>query len=116
MMSSPSVQSTERDPDRIQRDTVLNLRIEDLAYGGAGLARIQGFVVFVKHAVPGDLVRVRVGKRKTNHAEAEIEEILESSADRITPPCPMFGTCGGCTWQNLPYEKHLEHKQRQAES
>ena len=103
-------------PKSIQKQALLELEIEDLAYGGKGLARLDGFVVFVAHGVPGDRVRARVTKSKKNHAEARIEEILTPSPDRIEAPCPLFGECGGCNWQNLPYSEQLVHKQRQAES
>ncbi|HUT23738.1 MAG TPA: 23S rRNA (uracil(1939)-C(5))-methyltransferase RlmD [Sumerlaeia bacterium] len=109
--------------DRIQKGTAIELDVEDLAYGGRGIARVAGadpeaarFVVFVSHAVPGDRVRARIVKRKKNHAEAELEEVLSPSPSRVAPPCPLFGTCGGCSWQNLPYGEQLIHKQRQAES
>jgi 23S rRNA (uracil1939-C5)-methyltransferase len=103
-------------PDRIQRDTRLDLTIDDLAYGGKGVARTDGFVVFVDHAVPGDHVMARVTRRKKNHAEAEIAEMIAPSLDRVEAPCPVFGTCGGCSWQNLSYERQLHYKQRLAES
>ncbi|MBN1866265.1 23S rRNA (uracil(1939)-C(5))-methyltransferase RlmD [Candidatus Sumerlaeota bacterium] len=105
-----------RSADKIQRETALELTVEDLAYGGQGIGRIGGFVVFVDQGVPGDRLRVRVTRRRKNHAEARIEEILSPSPHRIVPPCPLFGECGGCTWQNLPYEQQLVHKQRQAEA
>jgi len=70
----------------------------------------------VAHGVPGDRVRVRITKRKKTFAEATIEEIIAPSPDRTDAPCPLFGECGGCSWQNVPYALQLEHKQRQTES
>lgn len=102
--------------DQIQRQSLVEVRIDDLAYGGQGVGRIDGFVVFVRHSVPGDLLRVRITKRKKGHAEGEIEEIIEPSPDRIEAPCPLFGKCGGCSWQNMPYEVQLHHKEKQARS
>ena len=96
---------------KIKRGDIVELTIDDLAYGGAGVGRVDGFVCFVKHSAPGDVVRARVFKRKKNHAEAEIVEIVTPSPDRIEAPCPLFGTCGGCSWQHLPYSKQLEAKQ-----
>jgi 23S rRNA (uracil1939-C5)-methyltransferase len=109
------VTESNTQPERIQRNMVIeNLRIEDLAYGGRGIARFGEFVLFVLHAVPGDVVDVRVTHRKPRYAEAVIEKLREPSPDRIVPPCPLFGTCGGCSWQNIPYSVQLVHKQRQA--
>ena len=101
-------------PDQIQKKTLLDLEIIDLAYGGNGVAKVRDFVVFVEQAVPGDVVRARVTRRQKNHAEAVVEEIVTPSPNRVTPPCPLFGTCGGCTWQNIPYSEQLRHKERQA--
>lgn len=103
-------------PEQIQKRQALELRVDDLAYGGRGIARIEEFVIFVDKAVPGDRVRARVTRRKKNYAEARIDEVLEPSPDRIEAPCPLFGQCGGCTWQNIPYEVQLRHKQKQAEA
>jgi 23S rRNA (uracil1939-C5)-methyltransferase len=83
--------------------------VESLAYGGAGVGRSDGFVVFVRGAVPGDRVRARVGKSKRSYAEATVVELLEASPDRIEPETPH----GGAPWQVLPYERQLEEKQKQ---
>lgn len=91
----------------------LTLRIEDLAYGGAGISRIDGLVVFVRGVVPGDVVRARVRKRRTSFAEADLLEIIHASESRIAAPCKHFGPCGGCQWMNITYEAQLEYKQRQ---
>ena len=104
------------DPAKIQRSSRLELKIDDLAYGGKGIGRVSDFVIFVSNAVPGDMVRARVVKRAKNHAEAVIEEILTPSPKRIPATCPHSGECGGCTWQNLPYAEQLLYKQRLAES
>lgn len=93
----------------------IELDILDLAYGGKGVAKVDNFVVFVAGAVPGDRVRARIVKRQKNHAEAETVEVLRPSPDRVAAPCPLFGRCGGCSWQNLPYSVQLAHKHKQAE-
>ena len=83
----------------------ITLKIQDLARGGAGVARDEsGRVVFVPYTAPGDLVRIRIVETKKNYAQAELIEILEPSPQRQKPPCPVFGRCGGCQWQHLPYE------------
>ncbi len=88
----------------------LELRIDSLAYGGNGVARLDGFVVFVKRGLPGDLVRARVTKVKRSHAEAEAFEVVEPGAPRVDAPCLHFPTCGGCRYQDLDYNAQLEAK------
>lgn len=97
-----------------KKNMQIELEVMDLAYGGKGIARLEGFVIFITGAVPGDRVRARITKARKNHAEGVVEEILRPSRHRVTPPCPLFDTCGGCTWQNLPYAMQLEHKEKQA--
>lgn len=89
----------------------LKLRIDRLSYGGRGVARRDGYVVFVPYTAPGDLVRVRMTRARRSFGEAEVVEVLESSPDRVQPPCPYFGLCGGCAWQHLSYESQLRAKQ-----
>ena len=88
------------------------LTIERLAFGGHGVARLDHYVVFVKRALPGDLVKARIIKRKKDFAEAYISELLQPSKYRIEPPCPYFDWCGGCTWQNMSYQDQLLFKRR----
>ncbi len=87
----------------------LELRVESLAYGGAGVARLDGYVLFVRGAVPGDRVRALVTKSKRQYAEARATEVLEPSPERIEPRAPH----PGAPWQVLPYERQLEEKERQ---
>jgi 23S rRNA (uracil1939-C5)-methyltransferase len=94
---------------RPQRGDELELTIDSLAFGGAGVARTDGYVVFVSGAVPGDRVRAVIGKRKRAYAEARTLEILEPSPDRIAPVADH----PGAPWQVLPYERQLEVKQSQ---
>lgn len=93
----------------------LQLEITDLAFGGAGVARHEGKVYFVPFTAPGDLIRARVTRDKKKFAEAVVEEILRPAPDRVTPPCPYFGSCGGCAYQHLPYAGQLALKHRQVE-
>ena len=88
----------------------LELRIESLAYGGNGVARLNGFVVFVRRGLPGDLVRARVTKVKRGFAEALATEVLEPSDRRVEAPCAHYPACGGCRFQDLAYEAQLEAK------
>src|SRR3954453_3486478 len=94
---------------RPQRGDELDLRIDSLANGGAGVARLDGYVVFVRDAVPGDRVRAVVTKRKKAYAEARAIEVVEPSADRIAP----LADHPGAPWQVLPYERQLEVKAEQ---
>ena len=90
----------------------LEAEITGLAFGGRGIARIDGMAVFVDQAVPGDRAVIRFTRRKKNFAEARLVDILSPSADRVAAPCRYSGFCGGCTWQFLRYEKQLEYKRR----
>lgn len=94
----------------IRKGQMLELKIEKLCFGGRGLARVNGFAVFVERTVPGDEVRARVFRRKKNHAEARVVELITPSPFRVVPPCPYSGFCGGCPWQFLDYEKQLSAK------
>jgi 23S rRNA (uracil1939-C5)-methyltransferase len=87
----------------------LELTVESLAHGGAGVARHEGFVVFVRGAVPGDRVRARVSKSKRSFAEADVAELLEPSPERVEPAAPH----PGAPWQVLPYECQLREKEAQ---
>jgi 23S rRNA (uracil1939-C5)-methyltransferase len=101
---------------RPHRGEDLELEIESLAHGGRGVARSNGYVVFVAGALPGDRVRARVGKAKRNHAEAHTLELLRPSTDRVADRCLHAGEpCPGATWQGLPYERQLAHKAEQCE-
>src|SRR5258708_4100669 len=95
----------------VTRDEELELDIESLAYGGNGVARLNGFVVFVRRGLPGDRVRARVTKVKRSHAEALATEILSSGPQRVAAPCTHFPACGGCRFQDLAYEAQPEQKQ-----
>ncbi len=97
----------------LKKGEELELRIDSLAYGGNGVGRLDGFVVFVRRALPGDTVRARITKVKGNHAEAATVELLEPSPSRVDPPCMHFGACGGCRFQDLAYEAQIDEKQTQ---
>jgi 23S rRNA (uracil1939-C5)-methyltransferase len=97
----------------VAKDEELELRIDSLAYGGNGVARLNGFVVFVRRGLPGDRVRARVTKVKRSHAEALATEVLEPSPDRVEAPCAHFPACGGCRFQDLAYEAQAAAKEAQ---
>ena len=87
--------------------------MEDYAAEGRSLARVDGKVIFIEGAVPGDVVDIQVSKSKKDWAEGRASRFYSYSQDRVVPFCSHFGVCGGCQWQMLPYEKQLEYKQRQ---
>jgi 23S rRNA (uracil1939-C5)-methyltransferase len=95
---------------RIRKSDIVELWINRMAYGGKGIAHLDGLVVFVDGAIPGDRVMARVVSKKKDYAEAKLEELLDPSPDRINAPCPYSGYCGGCAFQHLRYEKQLEYK------
>jgi 23S rRNA (uracil1939-C5)-methyltransferase len=90
----------------------VEVEVLDLAHDGRGVARIEGKTVFVADALPGERVRARRVGRRRSHDEAVLVEVLEASPDRRTPPCPHFGTCGGCSLQHLAPAAQLAAKER----
>jgi 23S rRNA (uracil1939-C5)-methyltransferase len=90
-----------------------NVSITGYAAEGKALARIEGKVIFIEGAVPGDVADVLITKNKKDWAEGKAIKINELSAERVTPFCIHFGICGGCKWQMLPYEKQLEYKEQE---
>src|ERR671922_2314408 len=97
----------------VERDQELELTVESLAYGGNGVARLNGFVVFVRRGLPGDVVRARVTKVKRNHAEALAVEVLQPGPQRVDAPCAHYPACGGCRFQDLAYDAQVAAKEEQ---
>jgi 23S rRNA (uracil1939-C5)-methyltransferase len=85
--------------------------IEKVTHGGAGLAHVDGLPVFVSDAIPGQSVEAVITKRRDNYAEARLQKVLRRARDEVQPRCQHFHDCGGCQWQNLPYEKQLQYKE-----
>jgi 23S rRNA (uracil1939-C5)-methyltransferase len=85
--------------------------IDTLAFGGNGVCRVNGKVCFVPFSCPGDEVRLAVTSEKRSYCVARIIELLTPSPLRVTPPCPVFGRCGGCSWQHIGYGQQLQSKQ-----
>jgi 23S rRNA (uracil1939-C5)-methyltransferase len=102
--------------ERPRRGELLTLDVESLAYGGKGIARRNGYVVFIAGALPGDRVRAEVSKAKRGYAEASAIQLIRESPDRVPPRCDHGGEpCPGAPWQSLPYDQQLRHKQSQVE-
>jgi len=89
--------------------------VQDYAAEGKALSRVDGKVIFIEGAVPGDLVDVMLGKNKKDWAEGRVLRFHSFSSDRTEPFCQHFGVCGGCKWQMLPYHKQLKYKQNEVE-
>jgi len=92
---------------------IVDLKIEDVAFGGKGVGRENGKAVFVPFTIEGELVSAEIVREKKQFAEAEIVDLRESSPHRVQPECPYFGRCGGCAYQHIEYEHQLAIKWRQ---
>ena len=106
---APRHEAAEGD-GRLRAGALLDVRVERILPGGVGLAHAEGQTLFVSLAAPGDLARVRVESVRGRAAFASIVEVLEPSDVRAEPPCPYFGRCGGCDFQQLTYEAQLAAK------
>jgi tRNA/tmRNA/rRNA uracil-C5-methylase (TrmA/RlmC/RlmD family) len=93
----------------------IELEIATLTNMGQGLGRVDGWVVMVPFALPGELVRVRIYRNDKNFSEGDLVEVLRASPHRVAPRCALFGECGGCQYQHLDYAEQLEWKRRQVE-
>jgi 23S rRNA (uracil1939-C5)-methyltransferase len=95
----------------IKRGDVYEIEAEDLSQGGKAITKIDNIAVFVDFLIPGDIAWIKITKVKPNFAEAVLLDITSPSPYRIEPNCLYFEKCGGCYWQNLPYEKQLQYKE-----
>lgn len=96
-----------------RRGDVLEMTIDDLAFGGEGVGRVDGYVVFVRGGIPGDRVRVRVTETRARYGRGVVESVESPSAQRVQAPCPYFGRCGGCRLQHVAYGAQLAFKEKQ---
>jgi 23S rRNA (uracil1939-C5)-methyltransferase len=106
----PRREAAAEEGGRLRAGALLDVRVERILPGGVGLAHAEGQTLFVSLAAPGDLARVRVDSTRGRAAFASIVEVLEPSNVRVEPPCPYFGRCGGCDFQQLSYEAQLAAK------
>lgn len=90
-----------------------DVEIVDVGAEGKAIGKVDDMVVFVTNVVPGDVVDLQVTKKRKRYCEAKVTQIKKRSALRVDPFCDHFGVCGGCKWQNLPYEAQLQYKQKQ---
>ncbi|MBO9541051.1 23S rRNA (uracil(1939)-C(5))-methyltransferase RlmD [bacterium] len=91
----------------------LDLKLEALVGGGEAIARLDGFPIFVPLGVPGDRVRAKIVSTKPGYARAVVDAVITEGPERVAARCPLFGTCGGCQWQELDYERQLHWKREQ---
>ncbi len=91
----------------------LQLTVSDIAFGGEGVARVDGFVIFVPFVAPGEVVEAEVTEVKKRFGRARLLRVLKPSGDRVNAPCRYFGECGGCQYQHLAYPAQLELKHKQ---
>ena len=94
-------------------ESAVELVIEDIAFGGKGVGRSDGKAVFVPFTIEGERVTARVVREKKSFTEAELIRVVEASDQRVSPPCPYFARCGGCSYQHMSYEHQLHWKSRQ---
>ncbi|MBN1781571.1 23S rRNA (uracil(1939)-C(5))-methyltransferase RlmD [bacterium] len=97
----------------MKKGDCIELLIDDLVYGGRGVARKDEFVWFVDGGLPGQTVQAVVRRRRKSYGEARVREVIEPGPDQIEAPCPYFGICGGCQLQHLKYEAQVAAKTRQ---
>ena len=90
----------------------VDVDIDNLTNLGQGVGRVDGWVLMVPFALPGEKVRARIYRNHANFSDADLVEVLEPSPHRIEPECKLFGLCGGCQYQNLKYEEQLAFKTR----
>lgn len=90
-----------------------NVLITDVAAEGKAIAKVDEMVIFIPYVVPGDVVDIQLTKKKKNYGEGRVIRFVQYSDKRCQPFCSHFGVCGGCKWQNLPYEEQIKYKQKQ---
>lgn len=100
---------------RKEKIVLENIKIESVAAEGNAIAHVEGKVLFVPQCVPGDIVNVRVTKKKSGYMEGVVVNMVTPSPLRVEPFCSHYGICGGCKWQPLPYDLQLKYKQQQVE-
>ncbi|WP_413376117.1 23S rRNA (uracil(1939)-C(5))-methyltransferase RlmD [Alkalihalobacillus sp. 1P02AB] len=99
----------------VQKNDIVELQIEDLTHEGAGVAKIDGYALFIPEAIPGEKVKAKVLKTNKGYGFAKLLKIIKASPNRVEPPCPIFHQCGGCQIQHLSYEAQLKMKQKQVQ-
>lgn len=99
-----------------KKNEILTVEVQDIGSEGEGIAKVDGYPIFIKDAVPHDVIKVRMTKVKKNYGYGRVEEMIEPSKDRVEPKCPVARQCGGCSIQHYSYEKQLEYKQNKVKN
>ncbi|MFB4165015.1 23S rRNA (uracil(1939)-C(5))-methyltransferase RlmD [Alteribacillus sp. JSM 102045] len=99
----------------VQKNEMITATFEDLTHDGAGVAKVDGYPLFVPYGIPGEKAKIKVIKTKKNYGFGRLMERIEESEDRTDPPCPIFYKCGGCQIQHLTYDAQLRYKQKQVQ-
>ena len=102
--------------EKYRKDDLLTVEITDIGNDGEGIGKIDGYTLFIKDAVIGDVVKVKIMKAKKNYAYAHLEEVIKASEYRCEARCPIARQCGGCQTQNMTYERELEFKQNKVKN
>ena len=100
----------------MKKDDLIDIIIEDIGSDGAGVGKADGFTLFVKDTIPGDRAKVKIMKMKKRYGYARLMELITPSPDRVQPPCPVAGQCGGCQIQAMAYEKQLAFKENKVKN
>ena len=96
----------------MQKNELVTVTIEDIGINGEGIGKVDGYTLFIKDAIIGDVVEAKVMKAKKNYGYARVQEILEPSPYRVQPECPLYARCGGCQIQAMDYRQQLCYKQK----
>src|SRR6185437_15210998 len=97
----------------VQKNDYIDVVFEDLTHDGAGVAKVDGYPLFVPNGLPGEKAKIKVIKLNKGYGFARLVEIIEESPDRVQAPCPIYKECGGCQLQHLSYEGQLKAKEKQ---
>jgi 23S rRNA (uracil1939-C5)-methyltransferase len=97
----------------VQKNETLTVTIEDLTHEGAGVAKVNGYALFIPQALPGETVDIKVVKTKAGYGYGRLLQVQTKSEHRVEPPCPIFYKCGGCQIQHMDYSAQLAYKQKQ---
>ena len=99
-----------------KKNEVLTVEIQDIGSEGEGIAKVDGYPIFIKDAIPGDIVKIKIIKAKKTYGYGRLEEMIQPSKDRVEPRCPVARQCGGCSIQHYSYKKQLEYKQNKVKN
>lgn len=99
----------------VEKNQYIDVTFEDLTHEGDGVAKVDGYPLFVPYGLPGEQAKVKVVKTRKNFGFGKLIELYEESEHRITPPCDIFFQCGGCQLQHMTYERQLQMKQKQVQ-